>query len=141
MTAMSSIATYVPAAGRKTIIAGWALSAVLSALLLVDASMKLFVAQPVIDASLLLGWPADPVTVRTLGMTLLVSTALYLMPRTAFLGAILLTGWMGGAIATHVRVADPLFTHTLVGVYLGVALWGGLWLRDTRLRALLPFAS
>ena len=96
---MSSIATYVPAAGRKT------------------------------------------VTIRTLGMTLLVSTALYLMPRTAFLGAILLTGWMGGAIATHVRVADPLFTHTLVGVYLGVALWGGLWLRDTRLRALLPFAS
>jgi len=61
------------------------------------------------------------------------------VPRTAVLGAVILTGYMGGAIATHVRVGDPLLTHTLFGVYLGVALWAGLWLRDPRLRALMPF--
>jgi hypothetical protein len=138
---MTSIATLAVAPGHRATIAGWSLGGVLSALLLVDAGMKLVVAQPVIDASLLLGWPADDATIRTLGLTLLVSTVLYILPRTAFIGAILLTGWMGGAIATHARVADPLFTHTLFGVYLGVALWSGLWLRDARLRALIPLSN
>ena len=101
--------------------------------------MKLIVVQPVIDASLLLGWPIDPLTIRSLGVILALSTLLYLLPQTAVLGAIILTGYLGGAIATHARIADPLFTHTLFGVYLGVALWGGLWLRDARLRALIPF--
>ena len=65
-------------------------------------------------------------------------TALYAWPRTAVLGAVLLTGYLGGAVATHLRVGSPLFSHTLFGVYLGIALWGGLWLRDGRVRALLP---
>jgi hypothetical protein len=138
---MTTSATLVATPGNKAAIAGWGLSGVLSALLLADAGMKLFVAQPVIDASMLLGWPADAATIRTLGLTLLIATVLYIVPRTAVIGAILLTGWMGGAIATHVRVADPLLTHTLFGVYLGVALWGGLWLRDARLRALIPFSN
>lgn len=74
-----------------------------------------------------------------LGITLLTCTILYLIPRTAVFGALLLTGYLGGAVATHVRVEDPFFSKTLFPVYFAVLLWGGLWLRDTRLRALLPF--
>jgi len=65
-------------------------------------------------------------------------TALYAWPRTAVLGAVLLTGLMGGAIASHLRLGDPIFTHTLFGLYLGLLTWGGLYLRDARLRALIP---
>jgi len=71
----------------------------------------------------------------------LVSTTLYVIPITSVLGAILLTGYLGGAIATHLRVADPLFSHILFPTYLGVLLWGGLYLREPRLRALLPLRS
>ncbi len=130
-----------PTAGRRAAIAGWAVSGLLTALFLMDAGMKLAVMQVVTDASQQMGWPADAGTVRMLGLVLAISTVLYAVPRTAFLGAILLTGYLGGAIATHVRIADPLFTHTLFGVYLGVALWGALWLRDARLRALIPLAG
>ena len=73
---------------------------------------------------------------RGLGLLLLVCTVLYLLPRTAVLGAILITGFLGGAVATHLRVGSPLFSHVLFGVYLGVLIWGGLWLREPRLRAL-----
>jgi hypothetical protein len=66
---------------------------------------------------------------------------LYIVPQTAVLGAILLTGFLGGAVATHLRVGSPLFTHVLFGVYLGVLLWGGLYLRDARLRALIPIRT
>jgi hypothetical protein len=138
---MTSTAVTTPATGRRAFIAGWIVSGLLVAFFLMDAAMKLIVMQMVVDGSEQMGWPADATTIRLLGLTLLASTLLYAVPRTAFLGAILLTGYLGGAIATHVRVADPLFTHTLFGVYLGVALWGGLWLRDTRLRTLIPFAG
>ena len=74
---------------------------------------------------------------RAIGLLLLAITALYAWPRTAVLGAVLLTGYLGGAVATHVRVGSPLFSHILFGVYLGIALWGGLWLRDRGLRAVL----
>jgi hypothetical protein len=74
-------------------------------------------------------------------MLLLVCTLLYAAPQTAVLGAILLTGYLGGAVATHVRVGDPLFSHILFGVYVGVFLWLGLYLRDARLRALVPLRS
>ncbi len=75
---------------------------------------------------------------RAMGLLLLAITGLYACPRTAVLGAILLTVYLGGAVATHVRVGNPLFSHILFGVYLGIALWGGLWLRDARIRAPLP---
>ena len=74
-----------------------------------------------------------------LGLLVLVCTLLYAVPRTAVLGAILLTGLFGGAMATHLRVGSPLFSHLLFGLYLGLMLWGGLWLRDGRLRSLLPY--
>ncbi len=63
---------------------------------------------------------------------------LYAVPRTAVLGAIVTTGLLGGAIASHLRNGDPLFSHVLFGVYVGLLAWGGLWLRDPRLRALIP---
>jgi hypothetical protein len=71
-------------------------------------------------------------------VTLLVCTVLYAVPQTAVLGAVLLTAYLGGAVATHVRVGSPQFSHVLFGVYLGLFVWGGLWLREPRLRALLP---
>jgi hypothetical protein len=92
----------------------------------------------VAEASAQLGWPADRGTVTLLATLLLGSTLLYAIPRTSVLGAILLTGYLGGAVATHVRVGSPLFSHVLFGVYLGVIVWAGLWLRDPRLRALIP---
>jgi DoxX-like family len=76
-------------------------------------------------------------TIVGMGFVLLVCVVLYLVPRTSVLGAILLTGYLG-AVATHVRVGDPLFTHRLFPVFLGVLLWGGLFLRDSTLRTLIP---
>ena len=126
-----------PPATRSETIVGWILSGLVILFLLMDAGMKLVPIQPVIDTMKLLGWPADPALMRLLGVLTLVPTLLYLWRRTAFIGAILLTAYLGGAVATHVRVGSPLFSHVLFGVYLGLLLWGGLYLRDPRLRALL----
>jgi hypothetical protein len=93
----------------------------------------------VLDAFAHLGWPLS--NANTLGVLLLACTALYAIPRTSILGAILLTGYLGGAVATHSRVGDPLFSHVLFPTYLGVLLWLGLYLRDERLRPLLPLRS
>ena len=117
---------------------GRALSGLVVLFLLLDGAIKLVPLQVVIDTVIPLGWPADAVTWRALGMVLIASTLLYAYPRTAFLGAILITAYLGGAVATHVRVGSPLFSHSLFGVYVGVALWAGLWLRDPRMRVLLP---
>ncbi len=73
-----------------------------------------------------------------MGILLLISTILYVIPKTSVLGAVLLTGYLGGAIATHLRVDNPLFSHLLFPVYFGILLWGGLWLRNEKLRALFP---
>jgi hypothetical protein len=82
--------------------------------------------------------PTDAGFYRLLGSILAICTALYAVPRTAVLGAILLTGYLGGAIATHLSAGSPLISNTLFGLYLGLAVWGGLWLREPRLRELLP---
>ena len=100
--------------------------------------MKLIEIPIVLETTAELGWPIG--SVRPLGLVLLLLTALYVLPRTSLLGAILLTGYLGGAVATHARVASPLLSHTLFGVYVG-ALRAGRYLRDERLRALLPFAD
>ena len=118
---------------------GRALSAVIVLFMIFDGVIKLPPLDIVTQTMVPLGWPADANVARMLGVIGLVSTALYALPRTAVLGAILLTAYMGGAIATNVRVDNPLFSHTLFGVYLGVILWGGLYLRDPRVRALIPF--
>jgi hypothetical protein len=116
---------------------GRALSGLVVLFLLFDGAIKLVPLQVVIDTVIPLGWQADPVTWRALGVVLIASTLLYAYPRTAFLGAILITAYLGGAVATHVRVGSPLLSHILFGVYVGIALWAGLWLRDPRIRTLL----
>lgn len=83
-----------------------------------------------------LGWP--PGYSVMIGLVELTCTLLYLIPMTSVLGAVLTTALLGGAIATQIRAGSPLFSHVLFGVYLGLFMWGGLWLRDRRLRALLP---
>lgn len=105
---------------------------------LMDAGGKLIAPAAMIANSPPLGLPAENGFYQILGGILLVCTILYAWPRTAVLGAVLLTGYLGGAILAHLRIGSPLFSHTLFGVYLGVVLWGGLWLRDERLRAIFP---
>jgi hypothetical protein len=117
---------------------GRAMSGLVILFLLMDGAIKMVPIQPVTDSLKELDYPTGDSFARLLGIIVLVGTALYAWPRTAVLGAILLTGLLGGAIASHLRLGDPLFSHTLFGAYLGVLMWGGLWLRDPALRALLP---
>ena len=116
---------------------GFSMSALVVAFLLMDSGMKIAAVQPVLKAGAELGFPGAAMA-RTLGVVLLVCTVLYVVPGTSVLGAILVTAFLGGAVATHVRMGSPLFTHVLFGVYVGVLLWGGLVLREPRLRELLP---
>jgi hypothetical protein len=120
--------------------AGWVMSGLVIAFLLMDATMKLLALPVVLETSGALGFPGAEMA-RTLGGLLLVSTILYALPRTAVVGAILLTGYLGGAVGTHVRVGSPLLTHDLFGVYVALLLWGGLYLRDARVRALVPLRA
>ncbi|MGH7438063.1 MAG: DoxX family protein [Polyangiaceae bacterium] len=113
---------------------GRALSGLAVAFLLFDSAMKLVMVQPVIDATQRMGFPVD--TARPIGLVLLACLAIHLVPRTAVLGAVLLTGYLGGAIASHVRLEDPLLSHTLFPIYFGVLVWGGLYLRDPRVRTM-----
>ncbi|HET7575074.1 MAG TPA: DoxX family protein [Sphingomicrobium sp.] len=118
--------------------AGLGLSGLAILFLAADAVGKLLAPEMMIANSPPLGIPADVGFYRLLGAILAISTALYAVPRTAVLGAVLLTGYLGGAVAVQLRVGSPLLTYTLFGVYVGLAVWGGLWLREPRLRALLP---
>ncbi|ESX15680.1 membrane protein [Mesorhizobium sp. LSJC264A00] len=119
---------------------GRVLSDLIILFMIFDGVIKLPPLDVVTQTMVPLGWPADVNVARTLGIIGLISTALYALPRTSVLGAILLTGYLGGAIATNMRVGSPLFSHTLFSVYLGIILWGGLYLRDPSVRALIPFS-
>jgi hypothetical protein len=101
-----------------------------------DGVMKLFKPAPVLKASAELGWP-ESIIVST-GIVLLLCTILYAIPKTAVLGAVLLTGYLGGAVAVQWRVGNPLFSNTLFPVYMGIVLWAGLLLRDEALCAIIP---
>ena len=116
---------------------GIALIALVTLFLGMDAAGKLFAPAMMIANSPPLGLPDDVGFHRMLGAILAVCVALYAVPRTSVLGAILTTAYLGGAIATHVRTGSPLFSHTLFGVYIGILLWLGLWLRNEHLRAVL----
>jgi hypothetical protein len=115
---------------------GRTLSALAVSFLLFDSTGKMLEVQPVIDGTLALGYPRD--LVFTLGVILLAGVLAYLCPRTSVLGALLLTAYLGGAVASQVRVQAPLFTHILFPIYVAVFVWGGLLLRDARLRMFLP---
>jgi hypothetical protein len=120
---------------RKSLWTGRILASVVMSFLFLDAAMKVMKASVVMEGTAQLGYPGN--SVFGIGVVLLVCTLLYAIPRTSILGAVLLTGYLGGAIATNVRVGNPLFSHVLFPVYLGVMIWGGLFLRDRRLGALI----
>lgn len=126
---------------NRALWAGRIMSGAVVLFMIFDGVIKLPPLEIVTQTMGALGWPADIGTARLLGIIGLISTALYALPRTSFLGAVLLTAYFGGAIATQVRIGNPLFSHTFFGVYLGLFLWGGLWLRDPRMRKLLPFSG
>jgi len=121
---------------KKMLWTGRIMTALVVLFLLMDGVMKLIKPAPVVEATVGLGYPEAVIV--PLGIILLFCTVLYAIPQTSVLGAILLTGYLGGAVATHVRVGNPLFTHMLVPVYLGLLIWGGLYLRDDRVRELIP---
>jgi hypothetical protein len=117
---------------------GRILSILAALFLLMDGVGKLIKPAPVVEATVQLGYPES--VILGLGIVLIASTVLYLIPRTSVLGAVLLTGYLGGAVSTHVRVGAGLFP-VLFPVLLGALIWGGLFLRDPRLRALIPLRS
>jgi hypothetical protein len=107
--------------------------------MLFDGAIKL-VPWPIVTETMdKIGYGSSETLARTLGVITVACTVLYAIPPTSILGAILLTGYLGGAMASHLRIGSPLFSHILFGSYLGLMLWGGLWLRDRGLRALIPF--
>src|SRR5436190_21855066 len=113
---------------------GRALSALAVLFLLFDATIKLLQLPVAVEGTKKVGYPGNVVFI--LGAIQLVCLIVYLVPRTAVLGAILWTGYLGGAVATHVRVGNPLFSHVLFPIYVAAIIWGGLWLREPHLRAL-----
>jgi hypothetical protein len=118
---------------------GRVLSGLVIVFLLFDGAIKL-VPWPVVTETMdRIGYGSSETLARSLGIITIVCTVLYAIPPTSILGAILLTGYLGGAMASHMRIGSPLFTHTLFGFYLGLMVWGGLWLRDRRLQSLIPF--
>ena len=118
---------------------GRGLSSLVILFLLFDGAVKL-VPWPVVTETMdRIGYGSSETLARGLGAITVACTVLYAIPPTSILGAILLTGYLGGAIASHLRIGSPLFTHTLFGFYLGLMVWGGLWLRDRKLRALMPW--
>ncbi len=120
---------------RARIWTGRILSGIAVLFLTFDAAIKVAASSMAVSGTAELGYPTNIVV--PLGLLELALLAVYLTPRIAPLGAVLWTGYLGGAIATHVRLENPLFTHILFPIYVAALLWGGLWLRDARVRALL----
>jgi hypothetical protein len=136
---MSSLSDTAPVS-TSALWLGRVVSGLVIVFLLFDGAIKL-VPWPVVTETMdRMGYGSSETLARSLGLISLVCTVLYAVPPTSILGAILLTGYLGGAIASHVRIGSPLFSHVLFGFYLGLMVWGGLWLRDRSLRALMPFS-
>jgi DoxX-like family len=135
---MTTITTDMPVSKPARLI-GRILSCLVIVFLTFDGLIKLVPWPVVTDTMDKMGYGSSETLARSLGIITIVCTVLYSIPPTSILGAILLTGYLGGAMASHVRIGSPLFTHTLFGLYLGLMLWCGLWLRDRNLRTLIPF--
>jgi hypothetical protein len=129
-------ATYAAPVSKARLSAGHIVSAIPVLFLLFDSAIKLAVIDPVVESFGQLGYPVS--LALGIGAIELACLVLYVIPRTSVLGAILLTGYLGGAVATHVRVGSPLLTHVLFPIYVATLVWGGLFLREGRLRALVP---
>ena len=124
-------------ASKAQRVTGRVLSGIAIAFLTFDAVIKLFMIEPVRKGTMELGYPVE--IAFTLGVLLLASVIIHAIPRATVLGALLLTGYLGGAVATHVRVGNPLFSHTLFPVYVAILIWAGLVLRNPRVRAAFGF--
>ena len=131
--------TFRTAGSGGALWAGRCLSALAILFLALDALGKLLEVAPVRAGTAQLGYPES--VVPALGVILSLCVVAYAIPRTSVLGAVLLTGYLGGAVAAQARVGNPLVSHTLFPVYVGVLVWGGLFLREARLRGLLPWRS
>jgi hypothetical protein len=136
-SAMASNAQAAPAS-NKMVWTGRIVSTLVVVFLIFDGLMKVIKEHHVVDASTKLGYPTD--TIVGIGSILLVCVLAYMYPRTSITGAILLTGYLGGAVATHLRVHDPVF-DTVFPIIFGILVWAGLYMRDTRLHALIPLRS
>lgn len=123
----------------KSVIAGRVLSGIAVAFLTFDVSMKLFAVKEAVEGTVQLGFSQS--VMLPLGLIQLACLVLYVIPRTAPLGALLFTGYLGGAVAIHVQIGNPMFTHILSPIYVATFLWGGLFLRDARVRAALGFKN
>ena len=122
---------------KRQIITGWIISGFVILFMLFDATIKFLKPTEVITTTVIeLGYAEHHILIH--GTLALMATLLYAIPRTSILGAILLTGHLGGAIASHLRVGNPIFSNTLFPVYVGILLWLGLWLRNKQLKTLLP---
>lgn len=140
MIASNRVAVPVEGIARdKRTIAGTVCTSVAALFLAFDTVLKVLRLDPAVEGTTSLGYQAD--SVLWIGGIELVCLILYLVPRTAVLGAVLMTGYLGGAVATHVRISSPLLTHTIFPVYVALLLWAGLYLREPRLRALAPLRS
>jgi hypothetical protein len=124
---------------NKKLRAGRIISGLAILFLLVDGIMKLVNPAPVVEGMIRLGYPLS--LTATIGMILLICVVIYAIPQTSILGAILLTGYLGGAVASQLRVGEPLFTNVLFPTYIAALIWGGLYLREDKLRALIPVRS
>jgi hypothetical protein len=134
---MPTIAETAPVS-KTALWTGRVLSGLVILFMLVDGAIRL-VPWPIVTETLdRMGYGSSESLARTLGTITLACTVLYSIPPTSILGAILLAGYLGSAMASHLRIDSPLLTHTLFGFYLGLMVWGGLWLRDRNLRALMP---
>lgn len=122
---------------KKTLWASRIMGGIVILFMLMDSIFKFIQPTEVVEGTLELGFAEHHILV--IGILGLISILLYTYPRTSLLGAILLTGYWGGAVATHVRLDNPLFSHILVPVFLGILAWGALWLKDERVRNLIPF--
>jgi len=131
--------TQTAPASRTSLWAGRVITVLVVLFLVFDCSIKLMKLAPAVEGTARLGYEVSLVPV--IGFILLVCTALYLIPRTAILGAIILTGCLGGAVASQLRIGEPLLSHVFFPIYFAGLLWGGLYLREPRLRALFPLRS
>lgn len=136
---LDSIRTEVRGGSMTQVRSGWAISGLIAAFMVFDAIGKFAKPAAVVQAFAQSGWPVELSGV--LGAILLICTVIYMIPRTAVLGGTLLTAYLGGAVATNLRLENPLFSHTLFPVYFGVLVWVALWLREPRLRNAFPLVK
>ena len=132
-------ATQTAPASKKRVWTGRIISALVVLFLLFDSAIKLMKLPPAVEGTARLGYPVS--LVLPIGLVLLICVVIYVIPSTSVVGAILLTGYLGGAVASNVRIGNPLFGYVLFPVYVAVLLWTGLLLRDDRLRELVPLRS